>query len=138
MNLPFKTKTCATCHFFVRTHLSDRTQPFTLDVSGANRLRAKAGSLSWQREYESLSCHKGVWDEGLGIHGEDLLKQISQVRRNGKCFYFEHSPGMLLPAAEKLQEAAMLKSNEGLKYRLTIYGLTLTVIALGLKVFLGI
>jgi hypothetical protein len=138
VTLPFKTKTCVTCHFFVRTHFPDGTQPFTLDVSEEDRVRAALGSLSWQREFESLSCHKGVWDEGLGIHGEHLLKQISKVRRNGKCFYFEHSPGMLLPAAEKLQEASMLKSNEGLKYRLAIYGLTLTVIALGLKVFLGI
>jgi len=138
VNLPFKSKTCATCHFFVRTHFPDRSQPFAMDVPLENRLRAKAGSLSWQRESEALSCHKGVWDEGLGIHGEDLLRQVSKIRRNGKCFYFEHSPGMLVPSAEKLQEAAMVKKNEGLKYRLAIYGLTLTVIALGLKVLLGI
>lgn len=85
-----------------------------------------------------MSCHNGLWNEGLGIHGKDLMIQVSRIQRNGKCYYFEHNPGMLVPTAEKLQEAAVLKSTEGLKYRLAIYGLTLTVIALGLKVLVGI
>jgi len=138
VTFPFQKQTCAGCHFFIRTHIQRDGRAFTLEISDSNRLKAENGDVSWQRDAEALSCHKGVWDEGVGVHGTSKAQLISAVRRNGRCYYFAYHPGMLLPAAEKLQEARPAKLLEGQKYRLAIYGLVLAVIGLGAKVFLGL
>ena len=62
---------------------------------------------------------------------------VSQFDRRRKCYYFEYQPGMLLPAAEKLQQERAAASTERFKYRLTIYGLLLAIIGLLLKLAYG-
>lgn len=42
-------------------------------------------------------------------------------------------PGMLLPAAEKLQDARLLQTRELQKIRFAVYGLTLTIVGLIVK-----
>ena len=138
MNRPFEKHTCAGCHFFIRTHIQRDGKAFALEISAVNRAKAKTGDLCWQREAEALSCYKGVWDEGLGVHETSKTEFISHVKRSGRCYYFAYQPGMLLPTAEKLQEARPAKLLEGQKYRLAIYGLVLAAIGLAAKVLLGL
>ena len=46
----------------------------------------------------------GVWDTGLlPLSNEDLRATITKVRGMDDCFFIEAQPGMLNPAAERLQ-----------------------------------
>lgn len=109
---------------------------FTLEVTSENRGLAKTGNFTWQRENEVLSCHRGIWDEGLGFPESSKANQVSKVRRNGNCYFFAYRPGTMLPAAEKLFESAATKALETQKYRLAIYGLALVVLGLLVKLVL--
>ena len=136
--LTIRKQTCTGCHFFVRNYHQRDGKVFTLEVSTEQRVAAKAGDTSCQREGESLSCHKGIWDEGLGFPGTSKPIQIAQTRRNRQCHFFQYRPGMLLPAAEKLLETALATKLETQKYRLAIYGLLLLALGLLVKLLLGI
>jgi hypothetical protein len=128
---------CANCHFFIRQYRDERGAEHTFAVGAEQRARAISGDLSWQRESESLGCSRGVWDEGLGIGEAGKTAAISQQNRRGKCYFFMFQPGMLLPAAEKLQHERASTSKERLKYRLTIYGLLVGLIGLAIKLAYG-
>lgn len=91
---------------------------------------AARGDFGWQRDGESLGCHKGIWDEGLGFGGGTKAEAISKRRRNDKCYFFEFQSGTFLPAAEKLQQERLASAQDSLKYRVAIYGLAVTIIGL--------
>jgi hypothetical protein len=132
-----KKETCASCHFFIRSHRQIDGKVFTSEVSVANRALAKAGNFSWQINSEALSCHKGIWDEGVGFPGSSKSAQIAKTRRNGRCYFYKHQPGMLLPAAEKLLDFTQSKRLEIEKYRLAIYALLIAVLGLLLKILIA-
>ena len=128
---------CANCHFFIRQHHGHGGAEHTLEIGISQRAQAERGDLSWQRDSESIACFKGVWDEGLGMGGPAKIAATSQQDHHGKCYYFQFQPGMLLPAAEKLQQERAAASNERLKYRLAIYALLLTIAGLVAKLAYG-
>ena len=128
---------CANCQFFIRQYRGHGGAEHTFEIGAAQRAQAERGDLSWQRDSESIACFKGVWDEGLGMGGPAKIVAISQQERRGNCYYFQFQPGMLLPAADKLQQERAAASTEWLKYRLAIYALLLTVIALIAKIAYG-
>lgn len=96
-----------------------------------------SGDLGWQNEDEALSCYRGIWDEGVGFPESSKNEQVSKIRRNGRCYYFPYQPGMLLPAAERVQESRLVQNRELQKVRLAIYALVLSVLALLAKLILG-
>jgi hypothetical protein len=124
---------CANCHFLCRHHSSEAGVEYTLEVAEAQRTTALKGDLSWQRPTESLACFKGIWDEGLGFGVNDKLTCITKKNRRDKCYFYAFQPSMLMQAAEKLQQEAVAKSNDLMKYRLAIYGLLLTILGLLIK-----
>jgi hypothetical protein len=126
-------KTCATCHYFIRVHHLENGTHHAFEVSRDHRERTKNGDLSWQRESESICCHRGIWDEGLGFPESSKLEQASTINRRNKCYYLPYQPGMLLPAAEKLQDARINQTRELQKIRFAVYGLALTIIGLIVK-----
>jgi hypothetical protein len=119
---------CVDCHFFVRNHRGDGGQQVTQEVSKASRDLAANDDLSWQRHWESLACHKGIWDEGVGFPGSDKVDQISSQDRRKKCYFFKYQPGMLLPAAVKLREEAIERSFDLQKHRLAVIAIVLTLV----------
>jgi hypothetical protein len=123
-------QTCVSCHFFLRSHRGDDGREIPLEATNDCRDLAAGGNLSWQRQWESLACHKGIWDEGVGFPGSSALEQISKLNRRNKCYFFKYQPGMLLPAAEKLQQEGAAKSTDLRNYRLGIYALAATILGL--------
>jgi hypothetical protein len=130
-------KTCASCHYLVRSSHSGCAGPFTLEVPSEARQRSKVGDLSWQRESESIACHRGIWDEGVGFPTSSKAEQVSGLNRRGRCYYFPYQPGMLLPAAEKLQADRLSQTRELQKLRIAVYGLIVAVCGLAAKLFIG-
>ncbi|MGN2245026.1 hypothetical protein ACFWZU_16140 [Frateuria sp. GZRR33] len=130
-------KICANCHFFVRRYHGQGGAEHTFEVTAPNRLKAAQGNTSWQHDSESLACFKGIWDEGLGLNSTAKNAAISRENRRGRCYFLPYQPGMLLPAAEKLQQERASASSDKSKSRLAIYGLLLTIAGLVAKLAYG-
>ena len=130
-------KSCSTCHYFVRTRNPERGERHTFEISHSIRVKAAQKELTWQREDESLSCFRGIWDEGVGFPESSKVEQIATLRRNGRCYYFPYQPGMLLPAAEKLQDARLTQTRELYKLRLAVYALVVSILALLAKLLVS-
>ena len=129
--------TCTSCHYFVRVHHSERSQPFTLEIGRENRSRSNYGDLTWQRETEALCCHRGVWDEGVGFPESSKLEQVAKLNRKNFCYHMPYQPGMLLPAAEKLQDARLVQNRELEKIRFAVYAVAVSILALAVKLVFG-
>ncbi len=125
---------CTNCQFFCRTYRGENGVEHTFEVAEAQRKLAHSGDLSWQRDTESLACFKGIWDEGLGISRTTLLAVLAKRRRKGECYFLPFRPGMLLPAAEKLQQFQQSRTEDLRKYRLAIYALILSILGLLAKI----
>lgn len=136
MNFGMPKQVCADCHFFCRHYRSHNGQDFTFEIQRKSRDLAVAGDFSWQRPTEAIACHKGIWDEGAGLRESSKAQQVSETDRRGRCYYFKYQPGVLFPAAEKLQQEASSRSSEKLKLRLTIYALILTIAGMLVKLVL--
>lgn len=128
-------RTCSSCHFFVRVQHPERGGHLTFEIGREQRQQASQGLLDWQRESESLCCHRGIWDEGVGFPGSSRQEQIAQLNRRSTCYYMPYQPGMLLPAAEKLQEARLVQTRELQKIRFAIYALVVAILTLVAKLF---
>ena len=126
-------KTCTTCHYFTRVHHLENGTHHTVEVNPDLRKRTANGDLSWQRESESICCHRGIWDEGVGFPESSKLEQTNKLNRHNKCYYLPYQPGMLLPAAEKLQDARITQIRELQRIRFAVYGLVLTIAGLIVK-----
>lgn len=128
---------CANCHYFVRVHHGERSGSHTLEIGRENRQKAISGDLSWQRESESLSCYRGIWDEGVGFPESSKLEQVSKLHRKNQCYFLPYQPGMLLPAAEKLQDTRLTQARELQKIRFAIYAVAISIIGLVIKLLVG-
>ena len=136
MKLSRSKQVCADCHFFCRHYRSHNGQDFTFEIQSKSRDLAVAGDFSWQRPTEAIACNKGIWDESVGLRETSKAQQVAETDRRGRCYYFKYQPGVLFPAAEKLQQEASSRSSEKLRLRLTIYALMLTVVGLLAKLVL--
>ena len=104
---------CSDCHFFVKTsHIAGEHHPFAATES--ERRSAKRGDFSWVRDIDSLSCWRGVWDEGLQSDPSNRPSVVSTKRK--KCFFWPYQAGALLQAVEELQ-ARDVQSREAGKSR---------------------
>ncbi len=124
-------KNCRNCHFLTKSSASGGAiHSFALRENERDVIATD--TLAIENNY-SLSCHKGVWDEGVdpSIKNErDLF--INKFDRNDFCFYFPSKRGMLFKAAEELQkrEQHVKQVLEGFIYtRISIYVATIALIA---------
>jgi hypothetical protein len=110
---------------------------YVLEISREQRDLAQGGELAWQREYESISCYRGIWDEGVGFSDSTKLDQMTKLERKNRCYFIPYQAGMLLPAAEKLQEKNYEQARELQKLRYTAYAILVSLLAIFVKLVLG-
>jgi hypothetical protein len=118
-------KSCTNCHFFHRQHGSDGKQEISPDC----RKRTTQGDFSWQREYESLSCYKGIWDGGYNFPESSKHALLVLTKRNA-CYFLKYQQGMFLNAADTLRLERIATENNLRNYRIAIIGLFATVVGL--------
>lgn len=123
-------KTCVDCHYFHRQYRNETGSEHKFEITSKQRANVKNNDYSWQRDNESLGCYKGVWDEGHNFPSQDRHIIIAKTNRRNKCYFWEYQPGSFFPVAEKLQEKHMQSKIVTRSYRLTIYGLLLTILGL--------
>jgi len=134
---------CADCHFFGKEARSLNTpQPVTLAVSPEERALAKKNDFTWVKDYATLLCHFGVWDEGFNFDKAKRFEILVETDRRGFCFFWHFRPGMLNPAAKILQEREAQNREASKERWLTIVGLWIAALALvfniGLKIAEGL
>ena len=123
-------QTCADCHYFVREVRTVQLQVITLEVSQADRAKAKCNDYSWLRDHYALCCNRKVWDEGHAFDPSQRHAGVSQINRRDKCFFWYFQPGMMLPAALELQKSETEVADKDRVRRLTFYGLVIGALAL--------
>jgi hypothetical protein len=107
--------TCSDCHFFVKTsHVAGDHHVFVATES--ERTAAKGGDFGWVRDIDSLSCWRGVWDEGVRSDPSERTSVVVSTRRS-RCFFWPHEAGAQLQTVQELQERAA-QSREASKSRL--------------------
>ncbi|MYB77788.1 MAG: hypothetical protein F4X83_12015 [Chloroflexi bacterium] len=93
---------CRNCHFLAK-QVRDRQGgffTFSWDQEERDNLALIDPPGRWSKR-----CHMGVWDTGLlPLSDEELRATITKARGIDDCFFIEAQPGMLNPAAERLQE----------------------------------
>ena len=97
-------KTCRGCHFLAKEYReegTDRLLSFSLDAAARNGMKSDPANAV--KQYFSLKCHFGVWDEGVAGSVQERDKVVNQMDRSNACFYFPYRTGMLFSAAETMQ-----------------------------------
>lgn len=95
--------TCKTCHFLAKErNVGAQNFKFSLSIDERNSIDTAIHPELLSSS--SICCHMGVWDSGVSPSSKDTTKQISLKRNKIDCFYIEHKPSMLFPAAETLQK----------------------------------
>lgn len=120
---------CVDCHFFVKEARDPRVANVSV-VSREERVQARAGDYSWHKEHYAIACNMKVWDEGYNFDGSQKHAMLTAQDRRNFCFFWEHHPGMLLPAAQVLQEREAREREARRDRRLTICGLWIAALAL--------
>lgn len=129
---------CADCHFFFKEARDLPTGRSPREITEEERKKAHAGDYSWHKEYYALSCKFGVWDEGHNFDHSKKHALLTQTDRRRFCFFWKHRPGMLLPAAEILQQREAKAYEARVDRKLTICGLWIAAISLLVNTFLRI
>jgi hypothetical protein len=117
-------KACIHCHFLVKIHGG---HPLEIGPQEREAIRRQDYSAV---EHYALACHFGVWDEGFNFDKEDRHKTIVETDRRDYCFFWEHRPGMLLPAAATLQNREADNREAARDRKLALVGLWIAAIAL--------
>ncbi len=91
-------ETCINCHFFIK-----ECERHPLEISYQYREMARRQDYSWLNRYCSLACYRGIWDEGYNTDPARRNETIIETSRSGRCFFWEYTPGVLLPSAQELQ-----------------------------------
>jgi hypothetical protein len=110
-----KREVCANCHFLklLRTVGGTKSKEQAreeINLEGKDRDNVRKGNFDvvlkeWGGEAVTVifKCHFQVWDEGYHGSAVPLPKKIYETSRKDNCFFWEHRPYMLMPAAEELQ-----------------------------------
>jgi len=100
-------KTCRHCHFLAKEFREDNTgRVLSFSLSKEEREAAASSPVEAVASDYSMTCHMGVWDEGVAGSKEDRNNVINVIPRDAGCFFFPHHPAMLFPAARELQKRA--------------------------------
>lgn len=93
-------KNCKNCHFLAKEYRGDDGRSHNFSLSSSDR-----ENIINIRDFYSLKCAKGVWDEGVEptlINDRDCI--INKINREDFCFHFDVHEGMLFEAASELQK----------------------------------
>lgn len=95
---------CRNCHFLAKEENTGRLLSFSLNES--ERELVQSNPACAVKDYYSLKCHFGVWDEGVSQSpgGRDIT--LNKTHRKGSCFFFPYHPAMRFDAASELQKRA--------------------------------
>ena len=126
---------CVNCHFLHRQFRDETGREYKFEIAQPKRNEAKLGDFSWQKDRESLSCYKGVWDEGYNFNSENKHNIIIKQRRT-QCYFMPFQAGTFFNAAEKIYQKEISQRNSTRNYRIAIYGLVLTIIGLIIKLLI--
>lgn len=91
---------CKYCHFLakeMREEESDRVHSSPLSAKEREEIETI-------KDYWSLKCWMGVWDEGIASHHKNRTETICRIHRKSDCFFWPHHPHMLFQAAQELQK----------------------------------
>lgn len=95
---------CRNCHFLSKEYRDNNGQSFvfSLTIDEREKVILKPDEVVASRY--SLSCHMGVWDEGVSGTMKDRDSIINTIRRDCSCFFYPYHPAMLFDAARELQK----------------------------------
>ncbi|MEW5871520.1 MAG: hypothetical protein AB1894_19760 [Chloroflexota bacterium] len=131
-----KQKTCINCHFLSVTHqFQDSTA--SSSATGQQRKAIRQHDFS-AMSFGSLGCHFSVWNESSNLDPDQRYENIVNRNRKDNCFFWEHKPEMLIPAAEELQRRETEQRAASKDRRLAILGLFIAAIALAADVIIKV
>ena len=135
----FMKQICRNCHFFAKesTHGHSGNNPI-FSVEQDERESAKHNDFSFIKDYQTIKCRMGVWDEGLNPNKNGRDERINLLVRKGKCFFFPYDPNMLFPAAIELQKRQKEYEQVRKSNRYTVIGLWIAALALLANAIIGI
>ena len=88
---------CRHCHFLAKELLEENTGRVSVfSLSQQEREKAKTEPEEMVAAHYSLSCHMGVWDEGVSGSPKGRHFTVNVVNRASACFYFSHNTAMHL------------------------------------------
>lgn len=116
---------CVDCHFLIR-HCGPEGPRIVLEERRAIRKH----DYSWLGSDFLLGCHFSVWDEPSRSDQETRDQIILETDRRASCFFWKYRPGMLVKAAEVLQNREAERREASRDRRLTCIGLWIAAIAL--------
>lgn len=93
---------CRNCHFLTKYTRSPTGQTFQFVLDAQERKEFKRGNMNIIEPQYALECCHLVWSEGTGTCRASRDEIVNLTSRKNKCFFFPFTPGMLLPAAEKI------------------------------------
>lgn len=96
---------CRNCHFLAKEHREENTgRPLSFSLDGSERKLVQSDSAQAVKNFYSLKCQLGVWDEGVSQSpgGRDVT--VNMTPRKDICFFFPYHSAMLFGAARELQK----------------------------------
>ena len=124
---------CIDCHYFHKSYRDDIGQEIKLEITKEMREKVRNDDYSWRLPDVSMSCYKGVWDQGHNFSLVTATDLICSEERKNRCYFWKHMPGTFLPTAVDLQKRQEEMQSKSRRYRLAILGLALTVVGLLIK-----
>ena len=122
----FKKNTCQNCAFLRQDHYHHSGDSSAQSWSREERIDfrpkyADQPGVSW-------SCHKGVWDKGVGL--KRPLKEILLENRKNTCFYYpwKEGTGMLFQAAVELEKRQFEFRHLRLTRRISLTAIVIAVV----------
>lgn len=80
---------CRNCHFLTKEHRDEHTgRVSAFSLNQEERKKAEKIPAEMIKEYYSLNCHMGVWDEGLSGAVLDRNMTVNCELRETSCFFF--------------------------------------------------
>lgn len=85
----------------------------------------------------AAKCRQGIWDTGVDPELNSSLGEIIDEKRKGRCFFIEHSEGMLFAGAEELRRLRYENQNFKQSFAIAIWGLYIAAFS-ALANFIGL
>ena len=80
---------CRNCHFLSKEYRDATGRVLTFSVSSDEREQAKNENIDFIGDQYSLNCFHGVWDEGVVPGKGNRLKNVNEIKRKRKCFFWQ-------------------------------------------------
>lgn len=130
---------CINCHFLTRKdNFKNVNEPPIHSLTQEERENIKKEDYTWIKDFTSLQCAYGVWNEGYQFDKSRRHGILTKLKRNNFCFYFKYHPGMLNEPAKILQKREEENKKAKTDRNHTKVGLWVAAIALAMNVIFEI